>query len=61
MQVMPTFNEIENAIGGRPKKPKKVRISFYLTGKESLQLKAFSLAKDKSVSVIIRELVQNII
>lgn len=59
VKISTLFSEIENSIGGRPKKPKKVRLSFYLTEKESLQLKELSLSEDRSVSIIVRELVQN--
>ena len=56
------FSEIENSIGGRPKKANtKVRLSFYLTEKEAHDLKIFSLSRDKSVSLIMRELVQKLI
>ncbi|MEA2072916.1 MAG: hypothetical protein U9O86_04965 [Campylobacterota bacterium] len=56
------FSEIENSIGGRPRKANtKVRMSFYLTEQEAHDLKMFSLRRDKSVSWIMRELVQKLI
>ena len=57
------FSEIENSIGGRPRKAnsKKIRLSFYLTKQEAHDLKIFSLSRDKSVSLIMRELVQKLI
>ncbi len=56
------FSEIENSIGGRPRlASKKVRLSFYLTEQEAHDLKIFSLSRDKSVSMIMRELVQKLI
>lgn len=56
------FSEIENSVGGRPRKPTtKTRLSFYLTEQEAYDLKMFSLSRDKSVSLIMRELVQKLI
>jgi hypothetical protein len=58
MQLVPTFNEIEHAIGGRPSKEKKIRMSFYLTKQEAKVLKSISQTKDITMSVIVRKLVQ---
>jgi hypothetical protein len=61
MQVMPTFDEIENAIGGRPPKEKKIRMSFYMTNQEAQILKAFAEMKDTSISAIARAVLKNTI
>lgn len=58
---MPTFDEIENAIGGRPPKEKKIRMSFYMTNQEAQILKAFAEMKDTSISAIARALLKNTI
>ena len=58
---MPTFNEIENAIGGRPPKEKKIRLSFYMTNQEAQILKAIAEMKDTPISAIVRGLLKNMI
>lgn len=60
-QVIPTFDEIENAIGGRPPKEKKIRMTFYVTKQEALKLKAFAEMKDIPLSAIVREFLQSMI
>lgn len=61
MQVIPTFDEIENAIGGRPPKEKKIRMTFYVTRQEAQILKAFSEMKDVPLSAIVREFLQDVV
>jgi hypothetical protein len=61
MQIMPTFDEIENAIGGRPPKEKKIRLTFYVTKQESQILKAFAQMKDIPLSAIVREFLQDVV
>jgi hypothetical protein len=58
---MPTFDEIENAIGGRPPKEKKIRLTFYVTKQESQILKAFAQMKDIPLSAIVREFLQDVV
>jgi hypothetical protein len=60
-QVMPTFDEIENAIGGRPPKEKKIRLSFYMTSQEAQILKAVAEMRDTPLSAIVRGLLKNMI
>jgi len=61
MQIMPTFNEIEHAIGGRPTKERKIRMSFYVTKQESETLKSMAQIKDTTLSMMVRELVRTMI
>lgn len=60
-QVVPTFDEIENTIGGRPPKEKKIRMSFYITNQEAQILKALAEMKDTTVSAMARSLLKNMI
>jgi len=54
-----TLNQLEHAIGGRPKlRRKKVRLSFYLSPNEAKQLKVYADNHDKTVSEIIRGLLK---
>lgn len=60
-KVIPTFDEIENTIGGRPPKEKKIRMSFYMTSHEAQILKAIAEIKDTPVSTMVRSLLKNMI
>lgn len=55
--TLPTFKEIENSIGGRPKKKRKIRLSFYLTPQENDELRSLSFSTDISVSTLVRKLI----
>jgi hypothetical protein len=58
-QVIPTFDEIESTIGGRPPKEKKIRMSFYVSKQEAQILKAIAEIKDTPLSALVRELLKN--
>ena len=57
--MIPTFTEIEQSIGGRPKKSnnKKIRKSFYLNEEEDKRLEALAEKEDVPLSRYIRELI----
>lgn len=59
--TLPTLDEIEQTIGGRPTKEKKVRLTFYLSKAESEKLRKIAQEKDNSVSIVVRELIRSII
>lgn len=59
--ILPKFNDIENAIGGRPKKEAKIRLAYYLSKIESEQLKSIAESRDLPVSLVVRELVKKMI
>jgi len=57
-----TLNQLEHAIGGRPKmklRRKKVRLSFYLSPNEAKQLKVYADNHDKTVSELVRSLLKS--
>ncbi len=61
---MQTLSELEHAIGGRPKKAlrkKKVRLSFYLDLKEAQLLNEYAETHDKTISKVVREMLQAVI
>lgn len=52
-----TIEEVEHAIGGRPKKTvASERMTFYLSAPEAIQLRTRAEAADQSISQIIRAL-----
>ena len=52
---MNVFKEMEDAIGGRPKKKeRKVKMYFYVTVEEREQIKELSEETDLSISSIVR-------
>ena len=59
--MLPKFNDIENAIGGRPKKEAKVRMAYYLSKEENEKLKSIAESRDLPVSVLVRKLVKKMI
>jgi hypothetical protein len=61
---MQTLAELELSIGGRPKKAlrkKKIRLSFYLDLKEAQLLNEYAETHDKTISKVIREMLQAVI
>tara|TARA_R110000744_G_scaffold299518_1_gene408891 strand:- start:2048 stop:2242 length:195 start_codon:yes stop_codon:yes gene_type:complete len=56
-----TLAELEQSIGGRPKKAlrkKKVRLSFYLDIREAQLLNEYAEIHDKTISKVVRELLK---
>jgi len=57
-----TFNDIEKSMGGRPKSLNpKIRLSFYLSQEETIQLKGYTVGNDLTISELIRNLVRSLI
>lgn len=55
---MQSFEEIEQQLGGRPKKEDtKVRLTFYVNQREHMKIKALCKADDISLSALMRQLV----
>jgi len=55
---MSRFKEIENSLGGRPKKEDtKVRLTFYVNHRERMKIKAPCRTDDVSLSSLMRQLV----
>jgi len=52
---MTDFKRMEQQLGGRPKKSKKIRVNTYLTFKEEQELRKLSKTRDLSISHLIRE------
>lgn len=62
--TMQTLAELEQSIGGRPKKAlrkKKIRLSFYLGLKEAQLLNEYAEIHDKTISKVVRETLQALI
>jgi hypothetical protein len=59
---LPSLQQLEASIGGRPKNAgatdTKVRLSIYVSRPESTQIKALARETDQSVSQIVRTLIR---
>ena len=58
IEAIPTFDQIEHSIGGRPQKERKVRMSFYLTQEENKQLKQLAQQRGNCVSSLVRSVIK---
>ena len=61
IEAIPTFDQIEHSIGGRPPKERKVRMSFYLTPQENQLLKQLAHERGICMSTLVRSVIKEVL
>ncbi|MDA0148169.1 plasmid mobilization protein [Vibrio sp. LaRot3] len=58
MMDLPSIEEVERSVGGRPKlEERKVRVSFYIKPVEAEVLRQKALERDMSISEYVRKMI----